>query len=481
MRLPAANRPFGHPLRVLKNKDVKRSKTLVALALAAILVATPQGYAPLYAAGATKNAPQIKTGVDVPLGKSTLVAVPREATDVIVADPDIVAVSAIKDNRLNLTGAALGDTNILLLDENGDTRAELSVHVHMDVAKVEEALKTELPGQNIKVSSIGDQIILSGPVGDAASAAHAQDIAQRFETAGKTVVNNLRVVGNQQVMIQVKVVEVARNVLNELGIETDASGVGGHTLGFTGTTTDSLGLTVTPSFGTGSLVFSRNGTGPITLAMRALEREGLVNTLAEPNLTAISGENARFLAGGEYPAPSGLDSQGNLTYEYKPFGVSLSFKPVVLNDDRINLQIATEVSEVSTELTLEISGVVVPSFTVRRAETTVELASGGSLMIAGIIQSKSLEKMNKLPGISNVPIIGDLVRSESFTRNETELVVMITAYLVEPFAQPNAEEIENKTPQEEPLNRALAEALAIQYGESVRTYAEARPFGYIME
>ncbi|MBU6234636.1 MAG: type II and III secretion system protein family protein [Alphaproteobacteria bacterium] len=450
-------------------------KKLAFIAFYGILAASVACGPYAYSADAKRT-----VSVDLMQSKGQAVSVPKNATDLIVSDPDIVEVGPIKDDKVYLIGSTLGDTNVLVVDENGDVLQDISVHVSVDTVKINEAVKAALPNDDIKITAVGDQLILNGTVTDATAVATARDIVSRFAAANETVVNNVKVASNQQVMIQVKVVEVARNVLNELGIETDATNLGGHTTAFTGSTADNLGLTVTPSFGTGSLVFSRNGTGPITVAMKALERDGLVNTLAEPNLTAVSGENARFLAGGEFPAPSGLDSNGNVTYEYKPFGVSLSFKPIVMRDDRINLQISTEVSEVSTELTLELAGVTVPSFTVRRAETTVELASGGSLMIAGIIQSKSLERMNRLPGIGEVPILGALVRSESFSRNETELVVMITAYLVQPFAEENAERVVTAE-RTEPLNRSLVEALAVAYGESVHSYAEDRPFGYILE
>lgn len=414
-------------------------------------------------------------------GKSQLVAVGPEATEIIVSDPDIVEVGPIKDDQLYMIGSALGDTNVLVMDDKGTLLRELSVHVHVDTSRISDAVKTLYPHEDVSISAIGDQFIITGSVTNAEVAARIRDEVQRFATAGETVVNNLSIEGNQQVMIQVRVVEISRNILNELGIETDASGLTKGNFSATHSTADSMGLSIDPSFGTGSLIFSSTGTGPIQMMMRALERDGLVNTLAQPNLTAISGENARFLAGGEFPAPSGLDANGNVTYEYKPFGVSLSFKPVVLDKKRINLQISTEVSEVSTELTLELAGVTVPSFATRRAETTVEIASGGSLMIAGIIQSKAIERMNKLPGIANVPVLGALARSESFTRNETELLIMITPYLVEPFAYNQADIVVDETKRTEPLNRALAESLAIAYGEHVHTYADGRPFGYIME
>ena len=431
--------------------------------------------------GVSARAATVNETVTLMLGKSKIVSVGKNASDVIVSAPSIVEAGAIKGDQLSLTGSALGDTNVLIMNEGGDLVREISVHVQADTTKLSEQLKSQYPNENIKASAIGDQIILSGTVSSADVAAHVRDLAQRFAPANKTVVNNLKVAGNQQVMIHVKVVEVARNVLNELGIETDAANLKRGNFTASGSTADSLGLTVDPSFGTGSLIFSSSGTGPIQVMMRALERDGLVNTLAQPNLTAVSGENARFLAGGEFPIPSQRDNNGNITYEYRPYGVSLSFKPTVLDKDRINLQISTEVSEISTEQTLELPGVTVPSFAVRRAETTVEMASGGSLMIAGIIQSKAIERMNKLPGIGNVPVLGALVRSESFSRNETELLIMITPYLVEPFANKEAEDVTDKVKVSEPLNRALAESMAVAYGQSVHTFTEGRPFGYIME
>ena len=179
--------------------------------------------------------------------------------------------------------------------------------------------------------------------------------------------------------------------------------------------------------------------------MRALERDGMVNTLAEPTLTAISGENARFLAGGEFPIPTSRDRDGNIVYEYRPFGVSLSFRPVVLSNDRITLQILSEVSEISTEQTLQLPGITIPSFTVRRAETTVELNSGGSLILAGLIESQAIRQMNEVPGISKIPILGALISSESFQRNETELMIMVTAYTVKPFSRERAEDVSTAT------------------------------------
>lgn len=435
------------------------------------------------AAGTNVTDKKPKQSITLQKGKGDVVQVGKGVADVLVSNPDIVEVGPVKDNQLYLIGAALGDTNVLIFDDAGGLMGQIAVHVKADTSKLEANLKKVFPNEKITVDAIGDQLILEGVVSSADVAARARDVASRFVTGQETVVNNLSVTGNQQVMIHVKVVEVERNVLNELGLDTDITGRGLNTGNFTGlgTTANSLGLTVDPSFGTGSLIYSSTGTGPISLVIRALERDGLVNTLAQPNLTAVSGENARFLAGGEFPIPSARDINGNIVYEYRPFGIALAFRPIVLDRDRINLQISTEVSEVSTELTLQLPGITVPSFSVRRAETTIEMASGGSLMIAGLIESKAVARLNRLPGIGDVPVLGALSRSESFTRNESELLVMITAYLVEPFAEKQAERVVDTSLRIEKLNRALAESLAIAYGESVNSYAEDRPFGYIME
>lgn len=460
-------------------------KYLKFIAFAAFVVCLPViAAAPVWAANATNiTAQKPKEMLTLTVGKADVVALGEKVSDVLVSDPDIVEVGPAKDKQLYLIGAAVGDTNVLVFDEAGGLIKQIAVHVKADTSKLEAAIKEQFPNEKITVDAIGDRITLNGTATSADVAARARDLASRFVTAQQTVVNNLSVSDNQQVMIHVKIVEVARNVLNELGLETNltGNGVGSGNFSATGATAGSLGLTVDPSFGTGSLIYSSTGTGPISLIIRALERDGLVNTLAQPNLTAISGENARFLAGGEFPIPSQRDNNGNITYEYRPFGISLAFKPIVLDKKRINLQISTEVSEVSTELTLQLPGISVPSFTVRRAETTVEMASGGSLMIAGLIESKAIERMNRLPGIGDVPVLGALVRSESFTRNESELLVIISAYLVEPFAEQAAVRTADAAARIEPLNRALAESLAIAYGASVNTYAENRPFGYIME
>lgn len=453
-------------------------------------------FAPIHNAGAAGTSASAISNIsastasdrlDLVIGKAEVVAIKGDVADIIVSNPAIVEVGPVKDGQIYLIGVTPGSTNVLVMDQAGDLVRQINVTVNADASPIEDSLKKEFPKENVDVEALGGQVILKGSVSDAKTAARIKDVVSRFVPKDATIVNNMTVSDGQQVMIHVKIVEVSRNLLNELGLETDFSNVNsgnfsaGHVTGDSSAANPAFGLSIDPSFGNGSLIYSATGTGPIQLLIHALERDGLVNTLAQPNLTAISGENARFLAGGEFPIPSARDNNGNIVYEYHPFGVSLAFRPIVMGKDRINLQIATEVSEVSTELTLQLPGITVPSFSVRRAETTVELASGGSLMIAGLIESSTVERMNNLPGIKDIPVLGALVRSESFTRNESELLIMITAYLAEPIAEKAAERVVDPIKRSEPLNVALAQSLALSYGNVVNNYTQDAPFGFIME
>lgn len=427
--------------------------------------------------------------VSLTRGKAEVVSVASSIADVLVADPGVVDVGAIKQQKLYLVGTALGDTNILLFDSEGHVIETLDVHVRVDEGALQSTLRRIHPDEDVVIKTINDDVLLTGRVSSPAVATSIRELAMRYAGGEENVVNMLDVAGEQQVMIKVRVAEISRTVLNELGIDTTVStsnlGSGRVTGGLS--TTDNFGLSVAPSFGIGTLTYQTGSVGPITLVANALERDGLVNTLAEPNLTAVSGENARFLAGGEFPIPSSLDQNGNIVYEYKPFGVSLAFKPVVLSSERINLQISTEVSEVSAEQTLELPGITIPSFSVRRAETTVELGSGGSIMLAGLIESQALDVLNQLPGVKKLPVLGDLVSSERFARNESELIVMITAFVVEPFADTSFLKEDGLAVMADDesdllLQKALIENLSEVYGDELLPGASRKtPIGFIVD
>lgn len=385
--------------------------------------------------------------VDIMLGKAEMVDIGSDVADVLVANPSIVDVMAVKSDRLYLVGTTLGDTNIIALDEQGNVLKKINVHVQMDTVKLSAIVDDLYPNEDVNIRALTDQVVLTGNVSTPAAASgiarlvaeYAGEVSgQRAGSVDEVVTNMLKVHGEQQVMLRVKIVEASRNALKDLGLEANINGnlqrnVGDFAAGVG--TAAGLGLTGPVPLAVGVLDYISGDFGPMRLIARALEEEGILNTLAEPNLTAISGEQAGFLAGGEFPIPTERDRDGNVTYIFKPFGVSLNFRPVVQSEDRITLELTTEVSTVSFDQGLQVNQLSIPTFNVRRANTIVELPSGGTLMIAGLLQSNSLSSLTQLPGIGDIPVVGDLIKSDSFTRNESEVIVMITPYLVKPFAQ----------------------------------------------
>jgi pilus assembly protein CpaC len=386
-------------------------------------------------------------------GKADTVELNGTVADVLVANPAIADVGTLRSNRLYIVGKSVGDTNVLAYDDRGNQLANIVIQVRSDDKTLQDSLREFFPDEKISVRTVKNNIVLSGSVSSPSVANQVRDLASRFlaDPKGSPLVDLMKVDGEQQVMLKVKVVEADRNILKELGISTDY-----RTLGETDTTQTSTipGVAGSP-LGTGSLAGIRNfangiGTsalpfgsavvtvGALTSTINALEQNGIVNTLAEPNLTAISGETAGFLAGGEFPVPSGRDTSGNVEIEFKQFGVALNFTPTVLNKERIALHMSAEVSAQDAATGVTLSGVVVPGLSVRRAETTVELGSGSTIMIAGLIDSGTIHSMSGYPGVASLPIIGQLFKSTSFQRNESELLFIITPYLVNSYAEADA-------------------------------------------
>lgn len=425
-------------------------------------------------------------------GMAEIVNLDGPIADIMVANPSIVDVSALQSNRLYLVGAEYGTTNLIALDAEGNVVTRLNIHVNIDDVTIQNLLEKLFPDEDVQVTSRADQVILSGHVS-------SPDVAQRITntvaqyagevqgiagTNDELIINMLTVAGEQQVMLRVKVVEASRDVLREIGIDTDIPGFSKASLsGSGGTDGSALGLTANP-LGLGTVFFD-TGTalGTMDFTIQALEENGLINTLAEPNLTAISGEQAGFLAGGEVPVPTGRDQNNNITVTYRPFGVALNFRPVVLSDNRISLQLQTEVSSISNQGDLNI-GVTVPSFAVRRASTTVEMGSGGSLMIAGLLQSDVTKGMTDIPGIKDIPILGKLASSESFNRQETELVVIVTAYLVKPYADGKNQVNEILAPNASPLASMFADSIRTTYARlelDPELFNQDGAYGYLIE
>jgi pilus assembly protein CpaC len=409
--------------------------------------------------------------VQITLGKGDMVRVEGDVSDILVADPKVADVSAVQANQLYIVGASIGNTNIMALDQEGNVLKRLNVHVRVDTAAIESMLRKLFPNEDhVKVTTIGNKLALSGIVSTPTVAqkivklvaAHIGDSQKKSGGSADAMIENLlEVRGEQQVMLRVRIVEMNRGILKELGLETSANDLEEGAASLFGrlppTSRDSLsgflqnntrtGLSADP-FGIAGLIYDTGigGIGQLQFLLNALERDNLANILAEPNLTAISGEQAGFLAGGEFPVPVGRDREGNIIVEYKEFGVSLNFKPLVLSEDRISLQLSTEVSSLNRTQGITLEEIQIPGLDVRRASTTVEINSGGSLMMAGLLKSDNIKGLSGLPGIKDTPIIGDLVKSQSFQRSESELVVIVTPYLVQPFADDSQAKAVDYTP-----------------------------------
>jgi len=392
--------------------------------------------------------PQRAPDVTIMLGKAEMVNIEGDIADVLVANPSIVDVMAVKSNRLYLVGSSMGDTNIIALDSDGNIIKKVNIHVQMDTDRLAGMVKELYPNEDVTIRAMTDQIVLTGEVSTPAVANKITDLVGHYagEIQGlqssqhdEVIVNMLNVRGEQQVMLRVKIVEASRSALKDLGLESNTTGAinAGGLVGSLATSA-ALGLAAPAQLGVAALTYNSGDFGNLSFLARALEQEGIINTLAEPNLTAISGEQAGFLAGGEFPIPTQIDRNGNLIYEFKPFGVSLNFRPTVMSEQRISLQLTTEVSTTSFDQNLQLNGINVPTFNVRRAETNVELPSGGTLMIAGLIKSDAISGLTQLPGIGDVPVVGDLIKSDTFRRSESEVVVMITPYMVRPYAENRA-------------------------------------------
>ena len=376
--------------------------------------------------------------ITLSVGKTRLVNLPVDASTVLTANPEIIDLAVESPRKVFLMAQAVGDTNVFFLDSEGRVVLRLEVRVEVDMTALRKALAGILPNETIEVTAVNKDIVLTGTVRSAKASEDARRIARRFVAEDENVVNMLSVMSGQQVFLQVRVAEVKRDIVKQLGIDLTGVLTRTENIGFdliTSVPTVS-GFTVASvnAFGTGTFVFD-SGPRSLTTVIKALESEGLVKTLAEPSLTAVSGETAKLVAGGEFPVLTPGEDVGQFVIEYKQFGVSLSFTPVVLESGRISLKVSTEVSALSDDGALTFQEITVPALTLRRAETTVELPSGGSLVIAGLLQDDVVNTVTGIPGLMDIPILGALFRSQEFQRNETELIIIVTAYLVEPVAE----------------------------------------------
>jgi len=366
--------------------------------------------------------------VRVPLNKVISVRLNAEVRNVVVANPDIADIILPEDGartRVYVLARAVGSTSVVFEDTDGNILFQGDIQVDVDVDGIRAAYKEVLGDEKIDVSSQRNGVFIKGFVRNAGTSALAVNIARRFVPDNLDIINNLEVLGSRQVIMKVRVAEVKRTAIKKLGIDFTT------TLEFGPASSGSLipsyaSSAVSTAFATGTIIPSITGLGNITY--RVMEENGMAKTLAEPTLTAISGETASFLAGGSFPMPTAIDTNGTVTYEQQPFGVRLNFTPTVLSNGQISLHLATEVSDRDTTVAVN----NFPGLSIKRTETIIDLPSGGSMMISGLIQNDTSNTINGVPGLKDIPILGALFRSEQFQNEETELVVTVTAYLAEP-------------------------------------------------
>ncbi|QIE57966.1 type II and III secretion system protein family protein [Pikeienuella piscinae] len=376
--------------------------------------------------------------VKVYINRAIVLESAQRFVEVSIANPEIADVAALSDQTIYILGKAPGATTLTLLGDNGRLITNVDVRVTPDLSEFKQRLREVLPGEPIEVREANGGMVLSGAVSGARKVETAMSLARAY--SGDNVANLMNVGGTQQVMLKIRFAEMQRSASKSLGFNINAVFGGGDVRGVArsgsnlGTTIDrAVGNTVgvpSEAFGLGRLIYSAGGVF-LDVLLNALEQQGVARTLAEPNLVALSGDTAQFLAGGEVPIPiAGQD--GEITVEFKPFGVGLSFTPTVVDDDLINLELETEVSAIDTSIQVVTNGISVSGFTTRRASTTVELRDGQSIAIAGLLQENFTDGKSQVPFLGDIPVLGTLFRSANFQRNQTELVIIVTPVLVTP-------------------------------------------------
>ncbi|HEX5470895.1 MAG TPA: type II and III secretion system protein family protein [Lacipirellulaceae bacterium] len=422
-----------------------------ASAAIAVLLLLSFGNEPLYAAGREASAapvPDVRHIVVV-LNKSRTIRFNRAIKTATIASTAIADVTPLTDRTLYIQGKKVGTTNISVFDEGMQLVEIVDLEVTIDTQNLQQKIRASTGDRRLRVSSSNGQVILTGVAADAVAADRAVSIAKSMVPAA-AIVNAMSVAPSQQVMLKVRFLEASRAGERDLGVNwfgSNAAGTRGASSG--------LGIPVTGTAGGVSVIQSAgtllsgaggepfgvvlanlvNGGTNIDVLVSALESKGLVRRLAEPNLVALSGDTARFLAGGEFPVPQiSSTTSGAITptFEFKKFGVSLAFVPTVLNDGLINLRIAPEVSELDFANAVTISGTKIPSLVTRNSQTTVELRDGQSFAIAGLFQDRDSRNISQLPWLGSVPVLGALFRSSAYQNSETDLVIIVTPHLVRP-------------------------------------------------
>jgi pilus assembly protein CpaC len=391
--------------------------------------------------------------VTVPIGKSEDVRTDNSFVDIVVGDPEVADVNPLTDHALSILGKKIGTTRVSVYAEGKRLIGIFDVEVSYDITRLTNELRRRFPGSQLKASTVNGRIMLSGAVVDAATLDKAVTIARQF---GPEIINTVSVMSPQQVMLEVRFIEISRTASRELGVQWNRFGA--RSTSNIGSLQPAAALPITNPAGSSTIPVGEVAAGVLSGAspfgfliarilghgvttdvlINALEEKGLARSLAEPNLVALSGDTASFLAGGEYPIPV-AGSFGNVSVDYKKYGVGLAFTPTVLGQGLINMKIEPEVSQIDTTHTIAVSnGVSVPALIVRRASTTVELRDGQSFVIGGLLQSDNKNAIDQLPWLGSVPVLGLLFSSKSYQQNETDLAIIVTPHLVRP-ARPGDE------------------------------------------
>ena len=446
---------------------------------------------------ATPNDATFTRRIDLSIGKSFVVDLPQDAGEVFVADPKVANAVVRTARKIFIIGTGQGTTSVFVMDKAGQQIASLDIGVAKELARelsiLREVIKKALPKADIKVASVGDNFVLSGTVDSALEVQSAIDIANNLvgQSAGGPlgvgasqgkVVNALQVRGRDQVMLKVTIAEVQRSVLKQLGMNFDGQWkVADSALRIL---SDNPFSVQREKLSETAIAANLNGK---TSTLKALERQGMLRTLAEPTLTAISGESAKFLAGGEVAVPQSETCDATtgryictISLTYKPIGVTLNFTPVVMSENRISVRLATEVTEIDPDNSNRLQQSVMPGFRTRKAETTVELPSGGVLATAGLIQQQTRQHINGLPGLMNVPILGTMFRSRDYQRFETELLILVQPFIAKPSAPGQIAKPDDGYADATDPSTIFMGRLNRTYGSSAKvTPARSGPVGFI--
>jgi pilus assembly protein CpaC len=415
---------------------------LAASALAVLMLAAAP--MPIDSAALAQQVTRAQSGstLQVAVSQGQLVRIDKPVASVFVANSEIADVAVKSPQLIYVFAKKPGTTTLYAVDESDQILASITLNVTHNLSRLGQTIADLMPGRNINAQSIDGGIVLTGTVATPTESEDARRLAAHFLGTNEEIINKLQITAANQVNLRVRIAEVNKQVLRNLGINWNAVFNNGD-IAFGMLTGFPLALSNVIAGGTpGATPTVNTGNFDLTATLDLLAEEGLVSVLAEPNLTALSGETATFLAGGEFPIPIAQNTSttgfNTITVEFKEFGVSLAFTPTVLSPNRISLRVRPEVSALSQNGAVTIGDLNIPALTVRRAETTIELGSGQSFAIAGLIQSNHTLTADKVPGLGDIPILGELFKSDKFQRNETELVILATPYIVQPISNPNA-------------------------------------------